>query len=159
MLINVVYNKLAQVLMNDFVADVQDDPNGAVSCNPEKCRLPNCWCSSDGTQVPGNLTASLVPQMITVTFDDAVNAENFELFSSRHNPLLLHSKYIAVLYVQRKCLLYFLLLLSEIFSNDKKNPNGCPARGTFYVSHHYTNYRDVQYLWNIGHEIAAHSVT
>ncbi|XP_043513906.1 chitin deacetylase 1 isoform X1 [Frieseomelitta varia] len=113
---------------DEAYCDVQDDPNGAVSCNPEECRLPNCWCSSDGTQVPGNLTASMVPQMITVTFDDAVNAENFELFS-------------------------------KIFLNDKKNPNGCPARGTFYVSHQYTNYRDVQYLWNIGHEIAAHSVT
>lgn len=71
--------------MNDLVADVQNDPNGAVSCNPKECRLPNCWCSSDGTQVPGNLTASMAPQMITVTFDDAVNAENFELFSSRRS--------------------------------------------------------------------------
>lgn len=95
--------------------------------------------------------------MITITFDDAVNAENFELFSSRRNPPL--TKYVVVPYVQRKCLLHFLLLLSEIFSNEKKNPNGCPARGTFYVSHQYTNYRDVQYLWNVGHEIAAHSVT
>ncbi|XP_015437349.1 PREDICTED: uncharacterized protein LOC107192572 [Dufourea novaeangliae] len=108
--------------------DVRNDPNGASACDPTKCQLPNCWCSVDGTQVPGNLTASMVPQMIIVTFDDAVNAENFELYS-------------------------------KIFSDDRKNPNGCPVRGTFYISHQYTNYRDVQYLWNIGHEIAAHSVT
>nr|XP_012153782.1 PREDICTED: uncharacterized protein LOC100882646 isoform X3 [Megachile rotundata]XP_012153793.1 PREDICTED: uncharacterized protein LOC100882646 isoform X3 [Megachile rotundata] len=108
--------------------DLRNDPNGALTCNPKECHLPNCWCSQDGTRIPGNLTASTVPQMITITFDDAVNAENFELFS-------------------------------KIFSNDRKNPNGCPVRGTFYVSHQYTNYRDVQYLWNVGHEIAAHSVT
>lgn len=48
---------------------------------------------------------------------------------------------------------------AEIFTDDRKNPNGCPIRGTFYISHQYTNYRDVQYLWNVGHEIAAHSVT
>ena len=70
----------------------------------------------------------MVPQMITITFDGAVNADNIELYS-------------------------------RIFSDDRKNPNGCPVRGTFYVSHQYTNYRDVQYLWNVGHEIAAHSVT
>ncbi|XP_078047142.1 chitin and LDLR binding deacetylase 3 [Augochlora pura] len=108
--------------------DVRNDPNGATPCDPKKCQLPDCWCSEDGTQIPGNLTASTIPQMITISFDDAVNAENFELYS-------------------------------KIFSGDRKNPNGCPVRGTFYISHQYTNYRDVQYLWNVGHEIAAHSVT
>lgn len=43
--------------------------------------------------------------------------------------------------------------------DERKNPNGCPVRATFYISHQYTNYRDVQYLWNAGHEIATHSVT
>ncbi|XP_026299909.1 uncharacterized protein LOC725391 isoform X3 [Apis mellifera] len=112
----------------DVMSDIRNDPNGALPCDPKRCHLPDCWCSKDGTAIPGNLTASTVPQMISITFDDAVNAENFELFS-------------------------------KIFSNNRKNPNGCPARATFYVSHQYTNYRDVQYLWNIGHEIAAHSVT
>ncbi|XP_076167939.1 chitin and LDLR binding deacetylase 3 isoform X1 [Ptiloglossa arizonensis] len=108
--------------------DVRNDPNGTLPCNPKECHLPNCWCSEDGAQLPGNLTVSTIPQMITITFDDAINAENFELYA-------------------------------KIFSNDRKNPNGCPVRGTFYVSHQYTNYRDVQYLWNVGHEIAVHSVT
>ncbi|CAK9828749.1 Chitin deacetylase 1 [Anthophora retusa] len=108
--------------------DIRNDPNGALPCNPKECHSPDCWCSNDGTKIPGNLTVSMVPQMITITFDDAVNDENIELFSN-------------------------------IFSNDRRNPNGCPIRGTFYVSHQYTNYRDVQYLWNIGHEIATHSVT
>ncbi|XP_011151123.1 uncharacterized protein LOC105190208 [Harpegnathos saltator] len=108
--------------------DALHDTNAAPVCEPQKCRPPDCWCSEDGTRIPENLTALAVPQMITITFDDAVNAENFELYS-------------------------------KIFTDDRKNPNGCPIRGTFYISHQYTNYRDVQYLWNVGHEIAAHSVT
>ncbi|KAL6264333.1 hypothetical protein P5V15_004440 [Pogonomyrmex californicus] len=108
--------------------DMRHDINAAPVCDMEKCQLPNCWCSKDGTQIPGNLSALVTPQMITITFDDAVNVENFELYS-------------------------------KIFTDNRKNPNGCPIKGTFYISHQYTNYRDVQYLWNTGHEIAAHSVT
>lgn len=62
---------------------MQHDTNAAPACDTQKCRLPNCWCSKDGTQIPGNLTALAVPQMIAITFDDAVNAENFELYSSK----------------------------------------------------------------------------
>lgn len=120
-------------------ADIRNDPNGALPCDPKRCHLPDCWCSKDGTAIPGNLTASTVPQMISITFDDAVNKRL--LGNSVKVDLLSHSLFL------------------EIFSNNRKNPNGCPARATFYVSHQYTNYRDVQYLWNIGHEIAAHSVT
>ncbi|XP_014609086.1 PREDICTED: uncharacterized protein LOC106789421 [Polistes canadensis] len=108
--------------------DMRNDPRAAPACNETKCQLPDCWCSKDGTRVPGNLSTSVIPQMITITFSDAINAENFDLFA-------------------------------KIFSNDKRNPNGCSIRGTFYVSHQFTNYRDVQYLWNKGHEIAVHSIT
>ncbi|XP_012261023.2 chitin deacetylase 1 [Athalia rosae] len=108
--------------------DPEKDRNAASSCDSEKCKLPDCWCSKDGTKVPGNLNVSNVPQMISITFNDAVNAENIDLYAN-------------------------------IFSDARKNPNGCPIRGTFYVSHQFTNYRDVQSLWNRGHEIAAHSVT
>ncbi|XP_066601729.1 chitin deacetylase 1 [Prorops nasuta] len=108
--------------------DVRNDMNAATACEPRKCELPDCWCSQDGTHIPGNLTVSTIPQMITISFVDAVNEENFQLYT-------------------------------RLFADERKNPNGCPIRGTFFVSHQYTNYRDVQYLWNIGHEIAAHSVT
>ncbi|XP_015592740.1 uncharacterized protein LOC107266605 isoform X2 [Cephus cinctus] len=108
--------------------DVTNDPNAAGICVPEKCKVPDCWCSKDGTKIPGNLSVNLIPQMVLITFEDAVNAENFNLYT-------------------------------ELFTDDKKNPNGCPIRATFFVSHQYTNYRDVQFLWNAGHEIAAHSVT
>lgn len=65
------------------VADALHDANAAPLCDPQRCRPPDCWCSEDGTRIPGNLTALAIPQMITITFDDAVNAENFELYSSK----------------------------------------------------------------------------
>lgn len=39
------------------------------------------------------------------------------------------------------------------------NPNGCPATGTFFVSHKYTNYRMVQEVYKRGHEIASHTIS
>ena len=58
--------------------------------------------------------------MITITFDDAVNDENWDLYQDK------------------------------LFPETYKNPNGCPIHGTFYVSHQYTNYAMVQKLWNQG---------
>ena len=39
------------------------------------------------------------------------------------------------------------------------NPNGCPIRGTFYVTHEWNDYWLTKKLYNEGHEIADHSVT
>merc|ERR1711887_412812 len=69
-----------------------------------------------------------VPQMVTITFDDAINNNNIDLYS-------------------------------EIFNKQRRNPNGCDIKGTFYVSHKYTNYSAVQNMHRLGHEIAAHSIT
>jgi hypothetical protein len=109
--------------------DANTDPNAADSCDPAVCVLPDCWCSKDGTIIPGRLEVNQVPQMIILTFDDAVNFENFEMYTEK---LLLPSR---------------------------KNPNGCPMRSTFFVSHQYTNYQNVQKLWNDGHEVGIHSIT
>ncbi|GAB6025684.1 hypothetical protein CHUAL_011671 [Chamberlinius hualienensis] len=69
--------------------DINNDPNGAQKCDPKNCSLPNCFCSSDGTKIPGNLDPKQVPQMIILTFDDAVNFQNWdlykELFGSNRN--------------------------------------------------------------------------
>ncbi len=94
-----------------------------------QCTLPDCFCSVDGTLIPGGMAASDVPQMITITFDDAVNDENWELYQKK------------------------------LFPPSRKNPNGCPVHATFYVSHEYTNYAMIQKMWNQGHEIAVHSIT
>ncbi|XP_061386614.1 chitin deacetylase 1 [Musca vetustissima] len=109
--------------------DADNDPNAAETCDPKNCHLPDCHCSKDGTIIPGRLEAHMVPQMILLTFDDAVNFENWELFSK------------------------------VLFKGQRRNPNGCPIRATFFVSHPFTNYQYIQKLWNDGHEIAVHSVT
>lgn len=109
--------------------DVDNDPNAAEMCDLSQCILPDCFCSKDGTLIPGRLESNQVPQMILLTFDDAINFENWEFFTQK------------------------------LFTSNRKNPNGCPIKGTFYVSHQFTNYQMVQKMWNDGHEIAVHSIT
>lgn len=109
--------------------DVDNDPNAAEPCDLSLCILPECFCSKDGTQIPGRLEPNQIPQMIILTFDDAINFENWDLY------------------------------LTKIFTPNRKNPNGCPIKATFYVSHQYTDYHHVQKMWNDGHEIGIHSIT
>lgn len=109
--------------------DPNNDPNAAEPCDPSVCQLPECFCSKDATRIPGDLEPVHTPQMIIITFDDAINNENWELYNSK------------------------------IFTPTRKNPNGCPIRGSFFVSHQYTDYQKVQKLWQDGHEIGIHSIT
>lgn len=113
---------------DENACDMESDPNRAPPCDPEKCQLPSCFCSEDGTFVPGNLDPRDIPQMVVLTFNGAINNNNIDLFD-------------------------------EIFSPERVNPNGCPIKGTFFVSHSYTNYTAVQSLHSRGHEIAVFSVT
>lgn len=76
--------------------------------------------------IPGEMPPAMTPQMVLLTFDDAINDENMELFDDILN---------------------------------YNNPNNCPIKATFFVSHQYNNYQYTQKLWNYGHEIAIHSVT
>ncbi|XP_018349464.1 PREDICTED: uncharacterized protein LOC108752835 isoform X1 [Trachymyrmex septentrionalis] len=50
-------------------------------------------------------------------------------------------------------------LYSDLFEKGRKNPNGCPISATFYVSHEWTDYSQVQNLYASGHEIASHTVS
>jgi len=119
-----------------FSPDIDTDPNRAPACDTNICKLPDCFCSEDGTQVPGGLCTvgptgsdcQNVPQMITITFDDAINNNNIDPYK-------------------------------EIFNKQRKNPNGCDIKATFFVSHKYSNYSAVQDMHSLGHEIAAHSIT
>merc|ERR1711978_552805 len=102
-------------------------------CDKNICKLPDCFCSEDGSEVPGDLCpdndrCDRVPQMVTITFDDAINNNNIDLYD-------------------------------EIFNRQRRNPNGCDIKATFFVSHKYTNYSAVQNMHRMGHEIAAHSIT
>ncbi|KAL3865727.1 hypothetical protein ACJMK2_043087 [Sinanodonta woodiana] len=47
----------------------------------------------------------------------------------------------------------------RLFTDDRKNPNGCPIQGTLFVSHQYTDYNLVQEFYKRGMEIGVHSVT
>ena len=66
-----------------------------------------------GDLCPEGTNCLKVPQMITITFDDAINVNNIDLYN-------------------------------EIFNGVRKNPNGCDIKGTFFVTHQYTNYSAVQ---------------
>jgi hypothetical protein len=47
----------------------------------------------------------------------------------------------------------------ELFGGAYTNPNGCEIRGTFFLSHMYTEYPLVNLYYSQGHEIASHSVS
>ncbi|KAL9928645.1 chitin deacetylase-like 5 [Glossina fuscipes fuscipes] len=99
----------------------------AAKCRKDVCLLPDCFCG--GKEIPGNLNVSEVPQIVLITFDDAVSTLNINLYE-------------------------------ELFNNDtRKNPNGCPIRATFYVSHEWTNYGMIQDLYADGHELASHTIS
>merc|ERR1719481_2122067 len=115
-------------LASQLQCGVDDDPNAAPRCDLSQCALPDCFCSADGTQVPGDLEISQVPQMITITFNGAVNTDNIGIYQ-------------------------------DIFKEERLNPNGCQVKGTFFVSHKYTNYSAVQELHRKGHEIGVFSIT
>ena len=44
-----------------------------------------------------------------------------------------------------------------LFTRKRRNPNGCPISGTFFVSNEDTDYDKVRQLWKRGHEIADHT--
>ncbi|KAF2900101.1 hypothetical protein ILUMI_06082 [Ignelater luminosus] len=50
----------------------------AKKCDKELCQLPNCRCSS--ASIPGGFDAKDVPQLVLLTFDDAVNIANTDYY-------------------------------------------------------------------------------
>lgn len=70
---------------DETYCDINHDPNRAPNCDKSVCVLPDCFCSEDGTSIPGELPSADVPQMITITFDDAVNNNNIELYNELFN--------------------------------------------------------------------------
>lgn len=102
-------------------------------CDLSRCVLPECFCSIDGTAAPGVggeiQDITDLPMMISISFNGAVNGDNMEIYQ-------------------------------KIFDQTNRvNPNGCGVKGTFFVSHKYTNYSAVQELHRVGHEIGVFSIT
>ena len=64
----------------DSVCTVESDPNAAPKCDTADCVIPDCFCSADGTKVPGNLEVAQVPQMITLSFNGAINVDNIPIY-------------------------------------------------------------------------------
>lgn len=52
----------------------------ATPCDPAKCKHPDCRYSS--TQIPGDLPVSKIPQIVMVSFDDAVNGQNMKYYQT-----------------------------------------------------------------------------
>ncbi|KOC70703.1 hypothetical protein WH47_06743, partial [Habropoda laboriosa] len=98
----------------------------AAKCRKDVCLLPDCSCG--GADIPGGIPVEQTPQIVLLTFDDAVNDLNKPLYT-------------------------------DLFENGRKNPNGCPITATFYVSHEWTDYSQVQNLYADGHEMASHTVS
>lgn len=110
-------------------APITEEPvDLATRCDPEKCNLPYCFCSKDGTLIPGELDPEDTPQMILLTFDGAVNLNNYDHYR-------------------------------KVLNRKRKNPNGCYIRGTFFISHEYSNYHMIQELASEGHEIATETIS
>ncbi|XP_031369039.1 uncharacterized protein LOC102679074 isoform X2 [Apis dorsata] len=98
----------------------------AAKCRKDVCLLPDCSCG--GADIPGGIPVEQTPQIVLLTFDDAVNDLNKPLYT-------------------------------DLFENGRKNPNGCPITATFYVSHEWTDYSQVQNLYVDGHEMASHTIS
>uniref|UniRef100_A0A914YAE2 Uncharacterized protein n=1 Tax=Panagrolaimus superbus TaxID=310955 RepID=A0A914YAE2_9BILA len=50
-------------------------------------------------------------------------------------------------------------IFKSLFNGKFKNPNGCAIKGTFFISHEWNNYDQVQWLFSTGHEIGVNSIT
>uniref|UniRef100_A0A1I7RJY8 G protein-coupled receptor n=1 Tax=Bursaphelenchus xylophilus TaxID=6326 RepID=A0A1I7RJY8_BURXY len=102
---------------------------GAARCQPELCRPPDCFCSLTGRTPPINVPKDQLPQIVVLTFDDPVNDKSMR-------------DYV------------------EIFQFiNFTSPSGCSVKGTFFVSHEWTNYNQVEQLADHGHELASNSIT
>jgi hypothetical protein len=51
-----------------YVTDADHDPNAALPCDPQTCRLPDCFCSRDATLIPSNMELSQV-EFVMLVYD------------------------------------------------------------------------------------------
>ena len=118
----------ARFLQVAFLCGITFSLTSSQKCDERNCKLPSCRCPA--VHVPGGLEPSDIPQMVLITFDDAVNWENWD---------------------------YYMQLFPK--DGSRRNPNGCPISATLFVSHNFTDYCMVQKLHARGMEIADHSIT
>lgn len=113
----------------------QDAQDSLPTCDAN-CKLPDCFCSPDGTLVPGGLAPNQVPQMVLLSFSGAVN----EMVFDHYKKILGYTNKLGA-------------------PQSRTNPNGCGIKATFFVSHEYCNYAQIHWLAAQQQEIALHSIT
>merc|ERR1719334_1479133 len=106
----------------------------AKKCDITQCSLPACFCSGNETTLEGDHNMTDKPQIVYLTFDDALSKAASDQF-------------------------YEKLFGTSATSFPFSNPNGCAIRATHFVTHSYTDYSLVNKYWHMGHEIASHSIT
>lgn len=73
----IIYKK--KIVIYLFVTlGVETDPNRAPDCDPTQCVLPDCFCSADGTRIPGGLEPTQVT--IILLFMRNTNSNVFWIF-------------------------------------------------------------------------------
>lgn len=99
--------------------------------NAEKCRKTNCF--------PPDCRCSQAGIPGNLTFDEA--------------PQFVYLTFDDAVHSQN------IDFIRQIFREVNRGNTGCPAVGTFFVSHEYTDYSIINELYSEGHEIALHSIT
>ena len=136
----------------------------AEPCMDRKCKLPDCFCS--GTKPPKGLEPQNIPQFVMLTFDDSINPNVHRLVIALSICLrVVSTAFYALFRLSQFPLSQFLLpqiscsFYEKLFTKNRRNPNGCPIRGSFFVTHEWNDYWLAKKLYAEGHEIADHSIT
>ena len=66
---------LGQLIIMHFISFMEGVPG---ACGPHNCVLPDCFCA--GRTGPSVVETSQIPQMVFLTFDDAVNKDNYKIY-------------------------------------------------------------------------------
>ncbi|XP_023346591.1 uncharacterized protein LOC111715488 [Eurytemora carolleeae] len=122
-------------------------PDTANTCDISACQLPYCFCSSDGTQIPGGLNKEDIPQMVMLMLDGAVNTNNFDdykkLFRERTNP--------------NGCKVKGTFFITHHYSKNSKV--GGALREVICIRARVHPNAHIEVLKNDGHEIAVSSIS
>lgn len=143
----------------------------AAKCRKDVCQLPDCSCG--GKEIPGKIYYLPVYLFTNPMYTSIYVHKIFFCFylsllkSHFHFRVLRHSGDLTPEETPQIVLLTFddsvndlnKGLYTDLFEKGRVNPNGCPISATFYVSHEWTDYSQVQNLYASGHEIASHSIS
>ncbi|XP_055332153.1 chitin deacetylase 1-like [Paramacrobiotus metropolitanus] len=110
--------------------DVKTDQFASQPCKKENCVLPSCFCSAD-------LDGTQIPNNLQMN----------------QVPQMIVLAFLGAVNIQNYD------LTRALFLPTRLNPNQCPVRGTFFVSHEYSDYSQIERLFLSGHEIALSTIS